>query len=283
MNKYYKEQFNKVLEYIHLNLDGKLDIKTLSKVAFISEFHFHRLIKSFLREAIGTYVKRIRVETGAKLLKYSDNSITDIAYKIGYESPTSFNKSFKKHFNVSPTQFRENPLISFENIKQKKWKTNFSISVEKKKIDNFKIICHPSKGILKPESIKLLWTDLIMYASQNQLINSKTKFVGIHWDDPSITNDDNIRYDACLSIENKPENNPENNPFPIKQISGGDYLCFTYRGDDKYLGDVYDQIFKDHILEKDIKLRNQPLFEQFLTQRETTPPKERITEIYIPV
>ena len=55
MNKYYKNQFNKVLEYIHLNLDGELDIKTLAKVAFISEFHFHRLMKSFLGEALGIY------------------------------------------------------------------------------------------------------------------------------------------------------------------------------------------------------------------------------------
>jgi len=279
MNKYYKEQFNKVLEYIHLNLDGQLDIKTLSKIAYISEYHFHRLIKSFLDEALGTYIKRIRIESGAKLLKYSDNSITDIAYKIGYESPTSFNKSFKKHFNVSPTQFRQNPLNSFDSVKQKQEKTNFDITVNKKKIDSFKIICHPSKGILNSNSIELLWKDLIMYASQNQIINNKTKFVGIHWDDPSITNNDNIRYDACLSIENK----PENSPFPIKQILGGKYLCFTYKGDDKYLGDVYDQIFRDYIIEKDIKLRNQPLFEQFLTQRETTQPAERITEIYIPV
>jgi len=45
MNRYYKEKFNKVLEYIHLNLDGQLDIKILSKVAYISEYYFHRLIK----------------------------------------------------------------------------------------------------------------------------------------------------------------------------------------------------------------------------------------------
>jgi len=102
-----------VLEYIHLNLDGKLDIKTLSKVAFISEYHFHRLIKSFLGEALGAYIKRIRVETGAKLLKYSNRSISDIAYEIGYERPTSFNKSFKKHFNVLPIKVMINILVMF--------------------------------------------------------------------------------------------------------------------------------------------------------------------------
>jgi len=279
MDSYYTKQFNKVLEYIHLNLDGKLDIKTLSKIAFISEFHFHRLIKSFLGEALGTYIKRIRVETGAKLLKYSDDSIGDIAYKIGYDNPTSFNKSFKKHFKISPSQFRMNPLNSFEIVKQKKNKTNFIITVETKNIDALNLICHPSKGELNPKSIASLWKDIITYASRNSILFNHTKFIGIHWDDPSITLEDNLRYDACLSIESK----PQNNPFPVKKIVGGNYLCFRYKGDDLFLGDVYDQIFKDYIIEKDIKLRNQPLFEQFITPRKTTLPKDRITVIYIPI
>ena len=279
MNRFYKKQFNKVFEYIHLNLDGELNIKTLAEVASISEYHFHRLIKSFLGEALGTYIKRIRVETGAKLLKYSDSSVTDIAYKVGYETPTSFNKSFKKQFKVSPSVFRENPLTSLDKVKQKQGKTNFDIIVKNITIDSFKIICHPSKGKLTLDKIELLWKDLVSFAFQNKILTNKTNFIGIHWDDPSITDTENIRYDACLSIENE----INNCPFPIKQITKGKYLCFTYKGDEKYLGDVYDQIFRDFIIEKDIKLRNQPLFEQFVTQREKTKPEERITEIYIPV
>ena len=279
MELYYKNKFNKVLEYIHLNLSGKLDIKTLSDVALISEYHFHRLIGSFLGEALGTYIKRIRVETGAKLLKYSDSSITDITYEIGYDTPTSFNKSFKKHFRVSPTEFRNNPLSSLDGIKQKQGKTSFSINIENKTIDGFNIICHPSKGNLTPEKIEVLWKDLVSYASKNYLMSNITKFIGIHWDDPSITGNENIRYDACLSMEKE----SVNNPFPIKHVAGGNYLCFTYKGDDKFLGDIYDQIFKDHILEKNIKLRNEPVFEQYITSRNKTASQDRITQIYIPI
>jgi len=108
METYY-QRFNEVLKHIHFHLDEKLDLDQLASIAFVSKHHFHRMIKAYLGEPLGIYINRIKVETGAKLLKYSDNSISEIAYKIGYETPTSFNKSFKKQFGVSPSEFRKKP------------------------------------------------------------------------------------------------------------------------------------------------------------------------------
>ncbi len=278
MNRYYIERFNKVLEYIYLNLDGTLDIRTLAGVAFISEYHFHRLIKSFLGEPLGAYIKRIRVETGAKLLKYSDSSVTQIAYEIGYKTPTSFNKSFRNYFSVSPGQFRKNPNISLDNVKKIKEKTNFEITITRKKIDDFLILCHPTKGELISGDIKSIWENLISYCKYNNLITNTTKYIGIHWDDPSITEEKKLRFDACISIDKKISCH-----FPVKKINGGNYLCFTFKGDEKYLGDIYDQIFRDHIVKNNIKLKNQPPFEVYMTRREAPSPRKRITDIYIPV
>ncbi len=278
-NKYYIKRFNTVLEYIHLNLDKSLNIRTLAEVAFISEFHFHRLIKSFLGESLGAYIKRIRIETGAKLLKYSDCSITEIAYKVGYNTQASFNKSFRNYFNESPGQFRKNSVISLDILKiNKKQKTNFDITVNKRTINDIMILCYPTKGELGSKNMNFIWNKLISYCTDNNLITNKSKYIGMQWDDPSITKIENIRYDACISI-----NENITSPYPVKKIAGGGYLCFRYRGDTIFLGDVYDQIFRDHIIKNSIKLKNQPLFEEYVTKGKHLPHEERITDIFVPV
>ncbi len=278
METYYN-RFNKVLKHIHFHLEEKLDLEKLASIAFVSKYHFHRMMKSYLGESLGTFVNRIRVETGAKLLKYSDNSITEIAYKIGYETPTSFNKSFKKQFGVSPTQFRKEPNHSFEIVKNKKRKTNFELTLENERIQPILLLCSQSKGKVDSKERVEVWNDLISFAIQNNLFSKKTSLYGIHWDDPSITSKQNLRYDACISIEQE----IENTLFPIKKINGGRYLCFTYKGDYKYLGDVYDQIFRDYILTKNIVLREEPLFDQYLNDKNQTASKDLLTKIFIPI
>jgi len=278
METYY-HRFNKVLKYIHFHLEEKLNLDKLACIAFVSKYHFHRMIKSYLGESLGTYVNRIRVETGAKLLKYSDSSITQIAYKIGYETPTSFYKSFKKQFGVSPSQFRKKPNHSFKIVKNKKQKTNFDLVVENENIQPILLLCNQSKGKIGSMERDKVWNDLINFAAENNLLTKRTNLYGIHWDDPSITSKQNLRYDACISIERE----IKNPLFPIKGISGGRYLCFAYKGDYQYLGDVYDQIFRDYILTKNITLREEPLFDQYLNDKNKTTTKDLHTKIFIPI
>jgi len=278
METYY-QRFNEVLKHIHFHLDEKLDLDKLATIAMVSKHHFHRMIKAYLGETLGTYINRIKVETGAKLLKYSENSISDIAYKIGYETPTSFNKSFKKQFGVTPTQFRKNPNHSFEMIKNTTKKTNFDLKIETKSIKPILVLSNQSKGSTDIIDKNETWKDLIEFAHQQNIFNSETKLFGITWDDPSITSMQNIRYDACISIDQP----IKHNRFTIKEISGGKYMCITYKGDYKFIGDVYDQIFRDYIIPKKITLREKPLFDQFLNDVNTTAVKDLLTMIYIPI
>lgn len=278
METYY-QRFNEVLKHIHFHLDEKLDLEKLSSIAMVSKHHFHRLIKAYLGEPLGSYINRIKVETGAKLLKYSSASISEIAYKVGYETPTSFNKSFKKQFGVTPTQFRENPNHSFEMIKNNTKKPNFDLIVETKTIQPILVIANQSKGLIDLIDKNETWKDLINFANNQKVFSPKTKLYGITWDDPSITSKQYIRYDACISIE-KPI---KHSRFVVKEITGGKYMCFIYKGEYKFIGDVYDQIFREYIIPKKITLREEPLFDQFLNDINTTASKDLLTMIYIPI
>jgi len=201
METYY-QRFNEVLKHIHFHLDEKLDLDKLASIAMVSKHHFHRIIKAYLGEALGAYINRIKVETGAKLLKYSENSITDIAYKIGYETPTSFSKSFKKQFGVTPSQFRKNPNYSFEMIKSSSKKTNFSLEIETKTILPILVLSNQSKGATDSIDKNETWKDLVDFAKKQNIFNSSTNLYGVTWDDPSIKLL-NKTYDTMLVLVSK--------------------------------------------------------------------------------
>jgi len=55
----------------------------------------------------GVYVVRWRMDLAAKLLRETHKPIQAIANEVGYESETSFSKTFKKYREISPAQYRK--------------------------------------------------------------------------------------------------------------------------------------------------------------------------------
>jgi len=93
MNNYQKS-IDSVLTHIDANLFETPELDKLAAIANLSKFHFHRIMKAFLNEPLGSYINRIRLETAVKLLRYSSQPINEIAYRVGYHTPSAFSKVF---------------------------------------------------------------------------------------------------------------------------------------------------------------------------------------------
>ena len=104
----YQKCVNAVVDYINLHLGEEIDLRSLARISHFSPFYFHRIMKAFLGEPVGTFIVRTRTEAAARLLRYSSAPIADIAYRIGYASPSSFSKIFKQMYGISPTEYRNN-------------------------------------------------------------------------------------------------------------------------------------------------------------------------------
>lgn len=68
---------------------------------------FCRWFKKSLGNSFVTYVNTARVEKACQLLSNSNISITDIAFSVGFESLSHFNRTFLKLKHVSPSQYRK--------------------------------------------------------------------------------------------------------------------------------------------------------------------------------
>ena len=275
----YAERVNIVVEYINDHLHEKLDVKHLAEISHFSPYHFHRIIRVFLGESLGAYVSRARVETAAKLIRYSNLPIEDVAYNVGFETPSSLSKAFKKHLNVSPSYYRANKTY----IKMPVSKPDFNVDL-------------PEPTIIEREDSTAIYIRLIGtygshdytstskklwgYIRKHNLLGPQLESIGISHDDPRVTEGSKCRYDACVAVHQPVQ--PEGE-IGVKTISGGKFAVFLHKGSYMNMQKTFDGIFSKWIFENNIELRHAPIMEKYLNNPYETAEEDLRTEIYIPI
>lgn len=101
------EVITKAKQYINARLDEKINLDEVAHHAGVSSYYFCKLFKQHTRMTLTEYVNRRRVEWAKQKLLDRRNRITEIAYDVGYQSLSQFNRSFAKYAGMSPSRFRE--------------------------------------------------------------------------------------------------------------------------------------------------------------------------------
>ena len=98
---------NDVMNYIYKYIDTNINIDDLSRELYISKFHLHRVFKEEFGKNIYESIKSIRLQKASNLLltnKYS--TISNIVNLCGYSSQSSFIKTFRERFDMTPKEWR---------------------------------------------------------------------------------------------------------------------------------------------------------------------------------
>ena len=104
----YFRLINKTEDYIEQHLKQPISLSDLANNANLSEFHFHRIFTKYSTETVNEFITRFKLERAAIFLRVNPRtSIIDIALEYGYNGPSSFSRSFKKHFGISPLKYRK--------------------------------------------------------------------------------------------------------------------------------------------------------------------------------
>ncbi len=97
---------------MHTNLDTKITLKDVAKVAYMSPSHFSRIFKQETGKTPMDYLSLIRMERVKKLLLAGDKSITEIAVECGFGSSSYLSACFHKKFKISPSAYCTKDRIS---------------------------------------------------------------------------------------------------------------------------------------------------------------------------
>lgn len=78
----------------------------LARRAYLSRFHFDRLVSAALGEPPGAFRRRLLLERAAHRLSSTDDAVIDVAFDAGYGAPEAFARAFARAFGASPSDFR---------------------------------------------------------------------------------------------------------------------------------------------------------------------------------
>lgn len=218
---------NQSIDYIMRHLDEEISIEDVAAYCHFSKYYFSRVFKAETGESIYAFIKRLKMEQSAFRLKIEkDKSITDIGFDYGY-SPSNYCSAFKKHHNMSPSEFRRvvnnscvpHPYFpdmharyqSFEEYDQKIKIQEFNdlAAIYERRIGNY-------------TELGKNWCDFTK--KYKDYIKEDTLLIERSYDDPSITSAEQCLYDICITVE---EYCSLDN---VTTIRGGKYAVYRFDG-----------------------------------------------------
>ena len=126
-----EEQFlTKINGIIEDNIENEnFTVEDLARHAGLSRSMLHRKLIKITGKSATDYIMEIRLNRAKGLLENNTGTVSEIAYKVGFNSPSYFHRAFKKRFNFSPGEIKKNTPTS--SLKQSDNPDN-KLSISKK-------------------------------------------------------------------------------------------------------------------------------------------------------
>ena len=223
----YIRRINTVCDYIDQNLGDEMTLQTLARVAGFSEYHFHRIFSAMTGETLFCFIQRLRLERAAAQLCMVQRvpTVTEIAMGLGFSSTAVFSRSFKKHFGMTPSEFRySNQGQQDSNLgkllrndgkapadsggynginpmgEKNKWRLAMKTDVRIEKIEKMRTAYIRYVGPYAGDSqlFENLYGRLGAWAGPRG-VDMSTSYI-IYHDDPAITDEHKLRLSVCVPI-----------------------------------------------------------------------------------
>jgi AraC-like DNA-binding protein/ligand-binding sensor protein len=97
--------------YILANQSDPIDLRKVAQAMHVSTFYFCKMFKKATGLTFTEYVGRVRIEKAKSLLLNPHLRISEIAYDVGFQSLTHFNRVFRQVVGQSPTEYRESKSV----------------------------------------------------------------------------------------------------------------------------------------------------------------------------
>lgn len=222
-----KELINQSIDYIVQHLGDNLSIEDVAEHFHFSKYYFCRSFKEATGESVYEFIKRLKVDQSAVDIKLEKNKpITEIGLDYGYSS-SNYSTVFKKHYNISPAEFRKaanitrmpNPfypemLSCFDTF------TGYNDKVKIQQLPNFLVIYERMIG--NYIELKERWYTFL--DSYKDYIKADTLLIERFYHDPVITRLNRCICDICLTTDEscKLEN--------VTKVKGGRFAVYPYEG-----------------------------------------------------
>lgn len=96
----------RLIDFINENYNNKIKIDDVAHKLGICRSEVCKLFRDELHTTFTEYISKLRIEHAIELLNSSEANITQISEFVGFSSPSYFTETFKKFFNISPLEYK---------------------------------------------------------------------------------------------------------------------------------------------------------------------------------
>ncbi len=102
----HRRAVERVITAARERLDEPISLHDMSRVAYLSEFHFNRVFHQITGLPPAKFVSAMRLDEAKRLLLNTNMSITDVCFDVGYNSLGTFTRRFTQRVGLGPREFR---------------------------------------------------------------------------------------------------------------------------------------------------------------------------------
>ncbi len=107
-----KDPLERTTAYLTLHLNRTIRLETVAKeIAYVSPGYLSKLFRDRYKLSFQSYLQTIRMGKAAELLTGTELSISRLSQRVGYNDISRFCEHFKKHFKITPMQFRQKKYL----------------------------------------------------------------------------------------------------------------------------------------------------------------------------
>ena len=104
----YSQPILETVKFIHAHFSEDINLHMIAMHVHLNDSYLSRRYKQEVGENIISTITRLRIERACMLLESSDQTVSMIGYKVGYEDAAHFCNVFKKYMSASPSEYRSN-------------------------------------------------------------------------------------------------------------------------------------------------------------------------------
>ena len=120
-----KDFIDKVHDIVINNITNEnFGVVKLASLIGLSTSQTLKKVRAITGKSVNQYIRELRLSKAASLIKETDLTISEIAYKVGFSSQSYFNKVFRKRYGTTPSEYKtqkeEDPENKIDNVPKQK-------------------------------------------------------------------------------------------------------------------------------------------------------------------
>ncbi|WP_281647446.1 AraC family transcriptional regulator [Parendozoicomonas sp. Alg238-R29] len=107
---------DQICEYVSTHLEHSLPVADLASLAGMGESRFYDAFRDFTSATPHQYILNLRLKAACKLLSETNDSLADIAERVGFTSQSLMTRSMRERLNITPLRYRKQHHLLPENL-----------------------------------------------------------------------------------------------------------------------------------------------------------------------